>query len=231
MIPHWPALAFPTRPLSVDEIALVAPEILRKPALYRRLIMVLRGAKVPSFSNLSIESPHFSNRGAISLFVPGKRRVSVKLAITSYKTTNEQWDSAARSTPDRSWSRYRQFNSLVNRILQEQPRPDYIVFPELSIPLRWSLRIMTISKHNVSLLAGVEYHRDRITSALRNDCLVSLVTDWPGYSSHLVWLQSKFAPAHEEKTNLQRLNAQLHVPEGIYAEPTVYVHEGYCFSV
>lgn len=51
-IPHWPALAFPTRPLRIDEIALVAPKVLENPYLFKMAVMALRGAKVVSNDNL-----------------------------------------------------------------------------------------------------------------------------------------------------------------------------------
>jgi hypothetical protein len=89
--------------------------------------------------------------------------------------------------------------------------------------------------NSVSLLAGVEYHRDRATGKLRNDVLVSLVTSWPGYASHVVRLQPKFAPAHDEKANLRKIQPGarngLFQPSGLLAKPTLYVHKGYCFSV
>lgn len=44
-LPHWPALAFPTRPLSIQEIALTAPKVLDDNLLFRRSIFGLRGAK------------------------------------------------------------------------------------------------------------------------------------------------------------------------------------------
>jgi hypothetical protein len=123
----------------------------------------------------------------------------------------------------------------VNRLLQETPRPDYIVFPELSIPLKWALRIARkLATNSVSILAGVEYHRDKATRRLRNDALVSLVTRWPGYASHIVHLQPKFAPAHEERRLLRKVLGPKHRifrPTGMLSKPTVYIHREYCFSV
>ena len=231
-IPCWPALAFPTRPLRVDEISLVAPDVFLDPALYRKLIMVLRGAKVSSFSKVGVDSSAPPDNGLTTFVVPGKKRDVVTLGITSYETTERQWNLAARSMQDRSWMRYSRLNWLVNRMLQEPKRPDYIVFSELSIPLRWALRTaQKLANNNVSLLAGVEYHRNGKDRALRNDCLISLVTNWPGYASHIVRLQPKFLAAHREKTELRKLKRKLYHPNGILAQPTLYVHKGYCFSI
>jgi hypothetical protein len=80
-------------------------------------------------------------------------------------------------------------------------------------------------------LGEAEYHRDRTTKILRNDCLVSLVTNWPGYASHVVRLQPKFLPAHAEKGALAKMRLRLFSPSGLLAKPTLYVHGGFCFSI
>jgi hypothetical protein len=172
----------------------------------------------------------------ITYVIPGASSRDITLAVTSYRTTEKQWEMAAKGNQDRSAVRYTELNHLVNRILQEKARPDYIIFPELSIPLRWALRIARkLAMTGVSLLAGVEYHVDRTTRTLRNDCLVSLTTNWPGYSTHIVRLQPKFAPSHEEKKRLRALNSgtrgKLFRPSGIQSRPALYVHKGFCFSV
>jgi hypothetical protein len=111
-------------------------------------------------------------------------------------------------------------------------RADYIVFPELSLPRRWALRIARkLATNSVSLLAGVEYYRDKRSGLRRNDVLASLTTRWPGYLSNIVRLQPKFAPAHEEKMALRKLGYNLFRPSGILAQPTLYVHKGFCFSI
>lgn len=235
-VPHWPALAFPTRPLRIDEIALVAPDVLLNPDHFKHAIMVLRGAKVASRSRLGVVPESDGCDGKpLEFVVPGRSKKLPIAAITSVETTEEQWEKAARGKQDRSLERYRNLNRLVNRILRESKSPDYIVFPELSIPLRWALRIARkLASNGVSLLAGVEYHQDRSSKRLRNDCLISLVTNWPGYLSHVSRLQPKFQPAHGEKANLENLKlgkrGRVYCPSGRLAKPTVYVHRGFCFS-
>jgi hypothetical protein len=234
-VPHWPALAFPTRPLRPDEISLAAPGVLLNPEVYRAAIMALRGAMVTSLSRLGMEPP--PPPSGVAIFnVPARKRDRITVALASYRTTEQQWEAAVRGQQDRSLKRYSELNQLINRILQEATRPDYIVLPELSIPLRWALRIARkLASNTVSFLAGVEYHRNRKKAVLRNDCLVSLITSWPGYSSHVVRLQPKFAPAYEERRRLRTLDRAkkrtLYYPTGILAYPTLYVHGGYCFSV
>jgi hypothetical protein len=228
-LPHWPALAFSTRPLSVDEISLVAPAVLLDPDLYRKMIMILRGARVTSLSRIGFDSPP-PDKGLVTFVVPGSTRPTISIAVTSYKTTEQQWLAAARNRQDRSLTRYAGLNALVNRILQETTRPDYIIFPELSVPLKWALRLARkLAKNSVSFLAGVEYYRENGSGLLRNDVLTSLVTRWPGYASHVVRLQPKFEPAHSEKSLLRQQRRSLYHPTGMLAKPTLYVHKGFCF--
>lgn len=232
-VPHWPALAFPTRPLRIDEIGLVAPAVLSDAFLFRNVIRFLRGAEVVSKGSLGFARG--DEKSPITHFVAsGRPRDRIRIGVTSLETTDAQWAAAAMGKQDRSARRYVAFNGLINRILKEQKRPDYIVMPELSVPLRWALRAARkLATNGVSLLAGVEYHRDRTTRKLRNDCLVSLTTFWPGYASSVVVLQPKFEPSHGERIELKKLlgkRGTLHKPVGVKAKPTLYAHRGFCFS-
>ncbi|MDY7508805.1 reverse transcriptase domain-containing protein [Ralstonia wenshanensis] len=233
-VPHWPALAFPTRPLRIDEIGLVAPAVLADRSLFRNVIRFLRGAEVRSQGALGF-MPEKEDSRISHFFVTGRSKERVRIAVTSLGTTQQQWAAAAKNRQDRSASRYVAFNGLINRILTEPKRPDYIVMPELSVPLRWALRAARkLATNGVSLLAGVEYHRDRATKKLRNDCLVSLTTFWPGYASSVVVLQPKFEPAHGERLELRKLLGKPNTmfrPTGTRAKPTLYGHRGFFFSV
>ena len=108
------------------------------------------------------------------------------------------------------------------------------MLPELSIPLRWALRAARkLATNGISMLAGVEYHKDRSTRLLRNDCLISLTTFWPGYSSSVVILQPKFEPAHGEKFQLNKLLGKKNVlyrPPVAKSKPTIYGHRGFYFA-
>lgn len=231
--PHWPALAFPTRPLHVEEIGLVAPDALENPHLFELAIKALRGAKVISKSKFGFEI--FGYESVVNFHAPLPQPEKLRIAVTSVQTTEEQAWGAAKGVPDRAFRRYRDINNLLNQILKEKDRPHYIVMPELSIPLRWARRISKkLASNNISLIAGVEYYRDNALQ-LRNDCLVSLVTNWPGYRTHIARLQPKFQPAHDEKIQLANelslKTGALFEPTGRDSTPTVYTHGNFCFSI
>lgn len=234
-VPHWPALAFPTRPLRIDEIALVAPKVLADKYLFKRSIKLLRGAGVASKLPIGFQEQDKLEKKFISYFaMPGRQKDLIRVAVTSRETTDKQWSAAVLNRHDRSVERYMEFNGLINRILKETILPDYIVMPELSVPLRWAIRAARkLATNGVSLLAGVEYHKDRTTKKLRNDCLISLTTRWPGYSSSVVILQSKFQPSHDEKIQLKETlnrDGMFFQPGEELRKPTVYQHNNFFFS-
>lgn len=233
-VPHWPALVFPTRPLRVEEIALVAPIVLSDQSLYKRAIRLLRGAWVAHDGILGFSS--IDDTGPVASFsAPGSRRAVIRVALTSMETTQAQWELAAREKGDRSIERYKKFNGLINDILREKERIDYIVMPELSIPYGWALRASRkLARTGISMIAGVEYRKDRKSGRLRNDCLVSLISNWPGYFSSVTYLQPKFQPAHAEKDALKELlrrGGRLYEPTGLAAKPIIYEHLGFYFSI
>ncbi len=138
-------------------------------------------------------------------------------------------------TPDRSLARYKNIIRLINRILKDDPRPDYIVFPELSIPRRWAFSIaQKLAKDGISFIAGLEYYsleRTVIKKKLINDCIVSLATRWPGYDSSIVWLQRKLEPAHGEKKELKKLGKVLLLPTKEEKDLVIYDHGRYFFGI
>jgi hypothetical protein len=235
VMPHWPALAFPTRPLRIDEIAMVAPKLLENPDQFKSIVHLLRGAKVASYEKFGLQSQknELAEFHAPKFPAPRKSSEKILVALTNIETTEIQWKKAAEGKPDRSYKRYINLFSSINRILKGNKKPDYVVMPELAVPHKWAIRIARkLAQNNISLFVGIEYRKDRKKSKLRNDCLVSLTTNWPGYRSHIIRFQPKFKPAEEERTSLKaaKLPAILE-PEGLDALPTLYFHGSFVFSI
>ncbi len=227
--PHWPALAFPTRPLTIQEIALIAPSVLHDPILFSLSIKGLRGAGVTRMSSVGF----YNEDHDPILSVPKKSEEKIYVALTNIETTPEQWEGAASGKPDRSIKRYQNICGLINNILKSSTKPDYVVFPECSIPRRWAIGIASkLAKQGISLLCGIEYYENtKYPNQVRNDCLISLTTRWPGYNSNLIYMQPKLAPSHHEKRGLSKLGKkqQLH-NAGVTSLP-IYEHGNYLFGV
>jgi reverse transcriptase-like protein len=227
--PHWPALTFPTRPLTVQEIGLVAPAVFHDGSLYRDAIRGLRGAKVWSSERVGF----YSDEEDLYFYVPEKGKNNIRIALINFKTTRLQWKSAVKGNPDRSIQRYENLSNLVNQVLKEKKRPDYLLFPECSLPRRWAISIAgRLAREGISLIAGLEYYPDRkMRHKLRNDSLVSLATRWPGYRSNIIYTQPKLSPSHEEKYTLKKMGRQQYLPSGGIDEVPIYIHGAYIFGV
>lgn len=229
--PHWPALAFPTRPLTIQEIALISPDVLSDNKLFKNSILALRGAKT-NYSN------DFGRRDSVPdgaiIKIPNKKKKKVLIALTNFQTTSDQYDLSLNGNHDEGLQRYENINRLVNDILRSGQRTDYIVFPECSLPLRWALSIsFKLAKLKISLIAGIECYKDKRNSVqIRNDSLLSLSTKWPGYNSNVVMLQSKHSPSHHELKLLEEKSKQLYRPEidNKLSFP-IYKHGGFHFGV
>ncbi|WP_444927642.1 RNA-directed DNA polymerase [Microbulbifer sp. TRSA002] len=228
-VPHWPALAFPTRPLSIQEIALISPSVLSEPLLYKSAIKGLRGAGVVGLPELDSSN----NEDGPCLTVSEKNKDKIVVALTNVETKMSHWEGAAQNKPDLSLSRYKTICVLVNEILRSQIKPDYIVFPECSVPRRWAIGIASkLAKQGISLLCGIEYYEHKKQkNYLRNDCLVSLTSNWPGYPSNLIYMQPKLQPSHNEKQSLARYNKKQFLPSGGVNSLPIYNHGGYIFGV
>jgi hypothetical protein len=62
----------------------------------------------------------------------------------------------------------------VNDILRLNPRPDYVFFPELSIPLEWVDSISSrLCAAGISIIAGTEY-RHTASNKLISEALLIL---------------------------------------------------------
>lgn len=227
--PHWPALSFPTRPLTIQEIGLIAPQVFEDNVLFRNAIRGLRGAKVWSDELLG----SVDHNGEKYFHVPSNGKDKIRVALTNFKTTGMQWEAAVKGKQDRSRARYENINGLINAVLKEKKRPDYILFPECSLPRRWAISIAgRLASEGISMLAGLEYfpHR-RAGNKLRNETLVSLATFWPGYRSNIIYLQPKLQPSHGEKDKLQKFGKQQFLPKGGIDSIPIYYHGNYIFGV
>lgn len=232
-IPHWPALAFPTRALTIQELALISPSVLEKIPLFKESILALRGAKT-SFND---DAPSSAvNELGNCVIVPQDAKDTVYVALTNFETTKEQFTAALDRKPDRTTVRYERINKLVNNILRANQRPDYVVFPECSIPRRWAMSISgKLAKQGISMIAGIEYYEHKGGAStgkmtLRNDCLLSLTTRWPGYLSNFIFMQPKIQPSHGEKEKLMGAKKKQYTPTKKETLP-VYLHGNYHFGV
>jgi len=189
----------------------------------------LRGAKVWSNDRVGF----YSDSKDLYFYVPKKEKSNIRIALTNFRTTDSQWKGAVKGKPDHSTRRYENLSNLINQVLKEKCKPDYIIFPECSLPKRWAISIAgRLAREGISLMVGLEYYTDRKTgNKLRNDSLVSLATRWPGYKSNLIYTQPKLLPSHGEKYQLSKMGRQQYLPPGGIDQVPIYIHGSYIFGV
>ncbi|MCC8444766.1 RNA-directed DNA polymerase [Xanthomonas cannabis] len=225
---YWPGVAFATRPLTIYEMTTVAPDLLSSPTLLRGALFALRGAR--SRRNGAPTIVDVKERGAQSLLsVPSQQKERVRVAIVSYLTELSDWHSALMGRPNRSLVRYKRFNKVINHILASDTKVDYLVFPEASVPRRWAFSASAkLAKSGVSFMAGLE--NENASGVFYNDALVALSTKWPGYNSHISYIQPKMLPAHEERKALKKVGRNLRSVAIKRARP-VYKHGEHFFGL
>lgn len=228
--PHWVALAFPTRPLTIQEIVLTCPLVLEDSNLFKTCIWGLRGAKTKAGLGISLSA---ANGEGCYLSVPAPQKDKSYIALTNFETTTAQFIGALTGNPDRSLARYEKINKLINNILRSNIQSNYIVFPECSIPRRWAIGIAgKLGRQGISLIAGLEYYNhNNNNKIIRNDCLVSLASRWPGYSSNFIYLQPKLEPSHGEAQALRKARKKQYVPSQPNEIIPIYNHGGYHFGI
>lgn len=161
-----------------------------------------------------------------------KAKRSVKVAVTSLKTTNDSWAASAVGKPNLTIERYKQLCHLINAILSSYPKPDYVLLPELSLPLEWVDSISSrLSQSGIGLVAGTEY-RHINKNTLKSEAVLNLSDDRLGYPIWSKFWQPKLLPAVGEDRELQVTHgkAWCNFPREDSVKP-VYKHNGFYFGV
>ncbi len=228
--PYWPAIAFPTRPIPLREITSRVPKLINDGEKLSRAVRTLRGSWLPVSSNLGdlpgndCTLPH--------RVIPWDSISKPKIAITSFQVSDKEWTAAAVGKPMLTLDRYQRLNRMLDEIAKCQQRPDYVLFPECSIPRRWALPSATrLVTRGISLIAGLEYRADASKpNKLHNEVLIALKTNFPGYTTNICLLQSKECAAWHEAANLSALGKRLKAKTNNKPH-VVYEHGGLCFGV
>lgn len=208
---------FPTRPLTPAEISELAPDCVglkradsepygEKPSVtWAKYTQALRGVWVKPTLLATEQDKKKKTKPQISrkyIRIGTDRKSKVVVALTNLKTDDKDWAATACNKPNLSKERYQRISSLVNQAIRLTPRPDYLVFPELSIPLNWidslAARLGTMK---ISLIAGTEYRHFDDNKLLSEACLV-LTDNRLGYPATVKIWQPKLEPAVGEDHEL-----------------------------
>ena len=232
-IPRIPqAWMFPTRPFSMPELYLCIENSFYKSDFISSVLCVLRGyAKqqdsmpmcykdtIHNVSNdyINIQNTHISS--------------SINVALSSWKTEDSSWIASVCKKEDPDLSRYRRLSHLLNHVLATHIKIDYLVLPELSIPLRWFLGLAyKLKNRGISLIGGVEYlHREN--GKVSNQVWCSLLHDGLGFSQSVIVKQDKVSPAIHEESDLKRIAGIKLDPEDLTNKCAIIRHGDFCFGI
>lgn len=239
---------FPTRPLSTPEISELAPECIglrqmdgkicgEKPSvIWAKYTQALRGVWVkPTLlaTHNDEEDGEKKTRTAKFLRIGTDQKRKIVVALTNLKTNDKDWEASACDKSNLSKERYSRLSDLVNKTLHLTPKPDYVVFPELALPLQWVESIGDrLSAAGISLIAGAEYRHYGADEILSEACLV-LTDNRLGFPATVRIWQPKLEPAVGEDEELStKFGKQWAFSklQGKRIKP-VYVHNGTHFGV
>jgi len=241
---------FPTRPLSPAEISELAPECVGLPSpsgkaplygpavTWAKYTQVLRGVWIKPTLLATEQDANDKPLAKRKRFlrIGTDRRDKIVVALTNLRTEQSDWEATACDKPNLSRKRYQKISNLVNDTLKLKPRPDYVLFPELSIPQHWLNSIAArLSAAGISLIAGTEYRHNDGHKILSEAALV-LADNRLGYPTFVKIWQPKAEPAvGEDKELTSKYGKTWAISEDDarsrqYAKP-VYVHNGVNFGV
>ncbi|OAI10915.1 hypothetical protein [Methylomonas methanica] len=169
--------------------------------------------------------------------------------MTNLKTEDSDWAAMACNKSNLSAARYSRIAELVEQVINLKPKPDYVLFPELSIPLPWIDTVANyLAQSGISLIAGTEYRHYENDELLSEACLV-LTDNRLGFPSAVRIWQPKLEPAVGEdkeltakfgkkwaievKENSKGIPVYTHKPKSLEIDnpKPVYIHNDVYFGV
>ena len=160
-----------------------------------------------------------------------KKQQSYKIAVASWKTETASWVASVTGREDPDRNRYKRLTTLLNHIISNDTRPNYLILPELSVPTRWFMRIaLKLHAVGISLICGVEYLHGR-GKVVRNQVWAALTHDGYGFPSMVIYRQDKQQAAVHEEQEIQRIAGLSLKPEHLLKKPQVIRHGDFHFAI
>lgn len=234
-------ILFPTRPLTASEITEYVPACvgldsetrMSSEKLWARYVRALAGVWVNPdlLENAEVNaSKNPEKPGLVHVNIGTEKAKSVVVGITNIAVDYDTWDANACGKPMLTFDRYARISELVNQAISTKPKPDYLLFPELSIPNEWVESISNrLLSAGISLIAGTEYRHYR-NNLIHSDAYLALRDDRLGYPSSVRIRQPKLLPAVGEDKDLCSRFGKEWLEFGALSKP-VYNHNGFHFGV
>ncbi|WP_294883296.1 MULTISPECIES: reverse transcriptase domain-containing protein [unclassified Sulfurimonas] len=224
-------LIFSTRLFTPLDISIVLPDL--DSEKFINLVNSLRGTR----SEVSDKNKKYECKLSV-VEVRNKKLThckSVDVAITNFEVKDEYWKKSVREQPIKNLDRFITIQHMVNEAVRK--KPNYLIFPELSMPQEWAWFIsQKLLANNISLITGVEYiHTVEKTSELNqkivhNSIMMFLISDNIGFNYMKYFRQDKLVGAYLESIELKNIaNIDLK-PDDKHKEKKIYKHGDFYFS-
>lgn len=200
---------FPTRPYTPAEVAELVPWCvassklgkIEPPIHWARYVQAIRGVWVkPTLTDVNKPKRASVKRKPQYYQIGTGKKESIVVAITNLLTTDSMWAASACGRPMLTLDRYKRISDLVNQALVVNPRPDYLVLPELSLPREWVRSVGSrLTQSGINLIAGTEYLHSNNADIVSHACL-QLIDDRMGYPTPVrIWQEKRLPAVGEEK--------------------------------
>lgn len=219
-------LLFPTRPFSLTDLSFLRTDPYKNGDSQNidKIMLALRGYPV---------SEKMPTKEDVTLipFKSKDNQKKIKIALGSWKTKGSSWKASVLKQKEPDLTRYKRLTDLINNLLSHTKGVRYFVMPELSIPVRWYMRIVKkFLDSRVSLISGVEYLHCR-TKSVRNQVWAALWYDALGYPSTAIIRQDKQRPAYHEGIKLKELAGLEYKPAIKWKTPPLIRHGNFQFGM
>ncbi|MGE2014509.1 hypothetical protein ACMFAD_02945 [Klebsiella pneumoniae] len=222
-------LNFATRPFSLNELYLIAPDPFNSLhcAKLSQVMQALRG-----FELTKHKMPHWNNGKKILQIPDGEPKSKHTIAVSSWETSGSSFVAAVMNKPDPdSRRRYQRLSRLINELISRPDNSGYLILPELALPPQWFIRIAhKLKGRGISFISGVEYlHAPK--KRVRNQVWASLSHDGLGFPSLMLYRQDKQRPALHEEQELFRLAGLELSPATQWTQPPIVQHGDFRFAL
>ena len=223
-------LLFPVRPLGIHDLYLLHPYPFSSQGTkdLASVLLAMRGFKpekgLPSRGSDPLSSIEIVHERNID-----KR---IRIAVTSWKTEYDSWTASMSQSLDPDTKRLTRLYRLLNQIPKRDNKPDYLILPELSIPVHWFLGIAgRLQSRGISLICGIEYLHSR-QRKVHNQTWAALSHDALGFPATMIYRQDKQRPALHEEQELMRVSGKTLKPEfKLWSAPPVINHGEFQFAL
>lgn len=222
-------LNFATRPFSLNELYLIAPDPFNSLHCDKlsQVIQALRG-----FELTENKMPRWDESKRVLQIPDGEPKSKQTIAVSSWETTGQSFIAAVIDKPDPdSRRRYQRLTRLINELISRPDNSGYLILPELALPPQWFIRIAhKLKGRKISLISGVEYlHTTK--KRVRNQVWASLSHDGLGFPSLMLYRQDKQRPALHEEQELFHLAGLELSPATPWTQPPVVQHGDFRFAL